>query len=57
MGYENQSKFSAVFRQTFQVLPTEYRRQRREQGGEDESTCCGPLPGAGPVWEEREGDL
>ena len=26
VGYENQSKFSQAFRDTFQVLPTEYRR-------------------------------
>lgn len=29
VGYENQSKFSKVFRETFQILPTEYRRQQR----------------------------
>lgn len=40
VGYENQSKFSAVFRQTFQVLPTQYRRQRREQRAEDELPPC-----------------
>ena len=28
VGYENQSKFSNVFRDIFQVLPTEYRRQQ-----------------------------
>lgn len=28
MGYENQSKFSKVFRDTFQTLPTEYRKQK-----------------------------
>lgn len=58
VGYENQSKFSAVFRQTFQVLPTEYRRQRREHGGEDEITSCGPLPGTEQVCpqEEKEGN-
>ena len=28
VGYENQSKFSKVFRETFQVLPTEYRKQQ-----------------------------
>ena len=26
VGYENQSKFSQAFRDTSQVLPTEYRR-------------------------------
>ena len=40
VGYENQSKFSAVFRQTFQVLPTQYRRQQREQRAEDELPPC-----------------
>ena len=30
VGYENQSKFSKVFRDHFQVLPTAYRR---EHGG------------------------
>lgn len=29
VGYENQSKFSKVFRDTFQILPTEYRKQQR----------------------------
>lgn len=28
VGYENQSKFSKVFRETFQVLPTVYRKQQ-----------------------------
>ena len=28
VGYENQSKFSKVFRDTFQTLPTEYRKQK-----------------------------
>lgn len=29
VGYENQSKFTAAFKETFHMLPTEYRRQAR----------------------------
>lgn len=28
VGYENQSKFSAAFREVYQLLPTQYRKQR-----------------------------
>ena len=34
VGYESQSKFSAAFKEVFQVLPTAYRKQfqrRQEQ--------------------------
>ena len=56
VGYENQSKFSAVFRQTFQILPTEYRRQRREQSGEEEAAPCAP-PEPACHHEAMDGDL
>ena len=32
VGYENQSKFSAVFRKRFGVSPREYRRSHRLLG-------------------------
>ena len=39
VGYENQSKFSQAFRDTFQVLPTEYRRAHGVQ-----AATTGPQP-------------
>ena len=36
VGYENQSKFSTVFRALYQHLPTEYRRQQRGQASTDQ---------------------
>ncbi len=38
VGYENQSKFSTVFRDVFQVLPTEYRKQYNP--GSENTTLC-----------------
>lgn len=35
VGYENQSKFSTVFRERYRLLPTEYRRQHRGQASPD----------------------